>query len=257
VRAVAFAPMYVDVTDETFEAEVLQRSVDAVVVVDLWAPWCGPCRTLGPIIERVVEATDGKVVLTKVNVDESPRISQTFKVQSIPAVFAIKNRQIVDQFVGALPEAQVRAWVNKLAPAKSQADLLIDKGLELGDEGMLWQALDLEPANGRAVTALAGVLVDKGQGADALTLLARIPETPETAQIAARARLGIVAPPAGAAVAVEGEDVHAETVVELSALLDRVKGDDDAKQRFLDLLAVMGDDPRVPDMRRKLGSRLF
>ena len=244
--------MYVDVTDESFEADVLARSDDATVVIDLWAPWCGPCKTLGPIIERVVDATEGKVLLAKVNVDDNPRVSQTFRVQSIPAVFAIKNRQIVDSFVGALPEAKIKAWVNKLSPAKSQADLLVEKGVELADESLLWQALDLEPGNVKAVPALASMLVDGGRGEDALALLARIPETPEIAQIAARARLGL-----SSVATAESEDPYVVAIAELTTLLDQVKGDEIARQRYLDLLAVMGDDDRVPEFRRKLGSRLF
>ncbi|HVF13340.1 MAG TPA: thioredoxin domain-containing protein, partial [Acidimicrobiales bacterium] len=97
----------VDVTDATFEHDVLDRSVEVPVVVDLWAEWCGPCRTLGPIIERVVAATDGRVELVKVDVDANPRISATFDVKSIPAVFALRDRRVVDSFIGALPEAQV------------------------------------------------------------------------------------------------------------------------------------------------------
>lgn len=244
--------MYVEVTDESFEADVLARSDDATVVIDLWAPWCGPCKTLGPIIERVVDSTEGNVVLAKVNVDDNPRVSQTFRVQSIPAVFAIKNRQIVDSFVGALPEAQIKAWVNKLSPAKSQADLLVENGVELSDESLLRQALDLEPGNVKAVAALASMLVDGGRGEDALALLARIPETPEIAQIAARARLGL-----NSVANIESEDPHAGAIDELTMLLDQVKGDEIARQRYLDLLAVMGDDERVSEFRRKLGSRLF
>ena len=83
----------VDVTDATFEEEVLRRSSEVPVVVDLWAPWCGPCQTLGPIIEKVVDATEGAVALVKVNVDENPAISASFQVQSIPAVFAMQGRQ--------------------------------------------------------------------------------------------------------------------------------------------------------------------
>src|SRR5580704_7373510 len=113
--------MAMDVTDDTFQTDVLVRSREVPVVVDLWAPWCGPCTTLGPIIERAVAATDGAVELAKVNVDENPRIAQTFGVQSIPAVFAIVDGQVADQFIGALPEAQVAAFVNKLAPAASEA----------------------------------------------------------------------------------------------------------------------------------------
>ncbi|HWD25224.1 MAG TPA: thioredoxin, partial [Acidimicrobiales bacterium] len=106
--------MATDVTDATFEATVLDRSVDRPVIVDLWAPWCGPCVTLGPMIEAAVDATEGAVELVKVNVDENPQISGAFKVQSIPAVFAISNRQVVDTFVGAIPEAQIKTFVNKL-----------------------------------------------------------------------------------------------------------------------------------------------
>ncbi len=251
--------MYFDVTDASFEVDVLHRSLEVPVVVDLWAPWCGPCKTLGPIIERVIDATEGKVVLAKVNVDDNPRISQTFQVQSIPAVFAIRDRKIVDTFIGALPESQIRTWVAKLSPPKSQADLLIDAGLANDDEALLWQALDLEPANARAVTVLSGVLADSGRGQEALALLARIPETAETATIAARARLGASVPVPVPASVDSGPvtDPHEATMVELEALLDQVKSDDEARQRYVDLLALMGDDERVTAMRRKLAGRLY
>jgi putative thioredoxin len=254
--------MYFDVSDATFEVDVLHRSTEVPVVVDLWAPWCGPCKTLGPIIERVIDATGGNVVLAKVNVDDNPRISQTFQVQSIPAVFAIKDRKIVDTFIGALPESQIKAWVAKLSPPRSQADLLVDAGLANDDEGMLWQALDLEPANVRAVTVLAGVLADTGRGSEALALLARIPETAETATIAAKARLGSSIPSTvlvgdGTDSSVALGDPYEATVVELESLLDVVKSDEVARQRYIDLLAVMGDDERVTLLRRKLAARLF
>src|SRR3954464_529062 len=96
-----------DVTDATFEQDVIERSKTVPVIVDLWAEWCGPCKTLGPIIERVVDKTDGEVLLVKVDVDANPNIARAFQVQSIPAVFALHNGAIVDQFVGALPEHQV------------------------------------------------------------------------------------------------------------------------------------------------------
>src|SRR5215211_3876687 len=96
-----------DVTDATFQRDVLDRSAEVPVVVDLWAEWCGPCRTLGPIIERVVGETGGEVELAKVDVDHNPQVSAAFAVQSIPAVFAIHKGKVVDSFVGALPEPAV------------------------------------------------------------------------------------------------------------------------------------------------------
>ena len=99
---------YIDVTDATAEAEILRRSDQVPVVVDLWAPWCNPCRVLGPIIEKVIAETDGEVVLVKVNTDENPQLSQMFQVQGIPAVHAVRNGRVVSSFVGAQPEAEMR-----------------------------------------------------------------------------------------------------------------------------------------------------
>ena len=96
-----------DVTDATFETDVLLRSREVPVIVDLWAPWCGPCKQLTPTLEKVVAATGGQVALAKVNIDENPNIARAFQVQSIPAVFALKDGQVVDSFLGAVPEATV------------------------------------------------------------------------------------------------------------------------------------------------------
>src|SRR2546421_4362057 len=183
-----------DVTDTTFEQYVLERSKQVPIVVDLWAPWCGPCRTLGPIIEKVVDATDGQVELVKVNVDENPRISGTFQVQSIPAVYALKDGKVVDGFIGALPEPAVAEFVAGLAASeKTEADLLVAKG----DEPSLRQALELDPDHEGAVVALAELLVGRGDTDEALGVLGRIPETPETRRVAAPAPLGSPGPAAG------------------------------------------------------------
>jgi putative thioredoxin len=106
--------MSIDVSEATFQTEVLDRSAQVPVIVDLWAPWCGPCRTLGPIIERVVGGTNGKAVLVKVNIDENPGIAQAFGVQSIPLVVALVDGQPVDGFLGAQPEHTVQEFVDRV-----------------------------------------------------------------------------------------------------------------------------------------------
>jgi putative thioredoxin len=237
----------VEVTDATFEAEVLQRSSEVPVVVDLWAPWCGPCQTLGPIIERVVEATDGAVTLAKVNVDENPAVAASFQVQSIPAVFALKDGKVVDAFIGALPESGVAEFVAKLVPQISEADRLVEEGVSQGTEAPLQKALELQPDHAGATTALAGMLIARGEADDALALLGRIPDTAEVRRLQAEARLS--RQPAAGPV-----DVDAR----LDELLDRVRDDPSARQEFLDLLETLGpDDPRTGRYRKALSARLF
>src|SRR4051812_9405902 len=164
-----------DVTDSTFQTAVLERSDTVPVVVDLWAEWCGPCRTLGPIIEKVVAETDGKVALVKVDVDSNPAISQAFRVQSIPAVYALRDGQVVDGFVGAYPEAEVRRFVEGLLPTDAESE--VAALLSAGDEVSLRQVLEREPGNEDAIVALAELLVERGDNDEALALLERIPET--------------------------------------------------------------------------------
>ena len=107
--------MAIDVTDATFQTEVIDKSADVPVVVDLWAPWCGPCRTLTPILEKVVGETNGQVALVKVNVDESPGISARYGVRSIPTMLLFDRGRLVDQQVGALPHHAVTAWLDRHA----------------------------------------------------------------------------------------------------------------------------------------------
>jgi putative thioredoxin len=232
-----------DVTDATFQTAVLDRSKEVPVVVDLWAPWCGPCRQLGPIIEKVVGDTQGKVDLVKVNVDENPQISQAFQVQSIPAVYAIKDGAVVDNFIGAQGEAQVKAFVDGLVTGAEEEDAIAAL-VAAGDEASLQQALAVAPDDERAVVALADLWVTDGRTDEALELLTRIPESPETRRVAARARTGEV----------DAGDVTGR----LDALLDQVKGDEEARQQFVDLLELLGpDDPRTAEYRKQLSARLF
>jgi putative thioredoxin len=237
--------MSIDVTDATFPTEVVERSKQVPVVVDLWAEWCGPCKTLGPILDKVIDETQGKVVLAKVDVDANRQVAGAFQVQSIPAVYALKDGKVVDGFVGAQPEAAVRQFVEGLLPSAEEsavADLVAK-----GDEASLREALALEPGHEGAVLALAELLVarrDDGDVDEALALLARIPESAEVRRIAAVARID--------------PDTKDDVTDELDGLLDQVKDDDVARQRYLDLLEVMGaDDPRTAGYRKQLTARLF
>ncbi|HTO00252.1 MAG TPA: thioredoxin [Microthrixaceae bacterium] len=231
-----------DVTDATFQTAVIDRSKVVPVVVDLWAEWCGPCKTLGPIIERVIDATNGKVELAKVDVDSNPNVAQAFKVQSIPAVFAVVDGRPVDQFIGAIPEAEIEEFVNKLLPVEqlSEVDMLIGEG----SEESLRAALELESDNVAVVLALAELLASTERPEEAEGLLARIPESPEKRRVSALARTG----PADAT------DVE----VQLLGLLDAVKADEEARKRFVDLLELLPDeDPSKAQWRRKLTAQLF
>jgi putative thioredoxin len=232
-----------DVTDQTFEQDVIERSKSVPVVVDLWATWCGPCKTLGPILEQVVGETNGEVVLAKVDIDSNPEIARAFQVQSIPAVYALKDGQVVDGFIGAQPEPMVREFVARLGASKepTEVELLVEKG----DEASLRAALELDPDNEDAVIGLAELLVLDAKPDDALHLLARLPESAETRRVAALARVGVPE---------SQDDIDAE----LETLLPQVKGDEEARQRFVDLLELLGaDDPRTPAWRKRLTAALF
>jgi putative thioredoxin len=232
-----------DVTDQTFEQDVIERSKTVPVVVDLWASWCGPCKTLGPIIEQVIGETEGAVELAKVDVDANPQIARAFQVQSIPAVYALKDGQVIDGFIGAQPEHLVREFVERLTGTKepTEVDLLVEKG----DEASLRAALEIEPDHEEAVIGLAELLVLEGKADDALHLLTRLPESAETRRVAALARVGVPE---------SQDDIDAE----LQVLLPNVKADEDARQRFVDLLELLGpDDPRTADWRKRLTAALF
>ncbi|WP_208028155.1 tetratricopeptide repeat protein [Rhabdothermincola sediminis] len=236
--------MAIDVTDASFENDVVRRSEQVPVVVDLWAPWCGPCRTLGPILERVIDETGGAVMLAKVNVDENPQVSAAFRVQGIPAVYALKGGKVVDGFIGAQGEAAIREFVSRLLPTPEESE--IDRLVAAGDESSLRAALERDPDHAGAILALAELLIGDGRSEEALELLARLPESAETRHLAALARTGAT----GGAI----DDIDAK----LEELLDRVKEDDAARQEYVDLLEVLGpDDPRTARYRKALTARLY
>jgi putative thioredoxin len=190
-----------DTTTKTFMKDVIEESRKRPVLVDFWAPWCGPCKTLGPVLEKAVRAAKGKVKLVKMNIDEHPQVSSQLGIQSIPTVFAFVNGQPVDGFMGALPENQVTAFIERLAgKVEGGADdvlKLADDALAGGDAAgaaeLFAQALADEPENVRALTGLARSHLDAGNPAAARQTLGLIPKNKENdpAVVAVRAALDL------------------------------------------------------------------
>ena len=233
----------VDVTDATFSQEVMEASMTTPIVVDLWAEWCTPCKTLGPILEKVIGETNGAVILAKVDVDANPRVAQAFQVQSIPAVFAVHEGKIVDSFTGALPEHQVREFIDRLAPAASPIAAL----LRQGDEASLMQALTLEPTNADVLEAVAQYWLGAQRWDDVVTLLEPHHTNATLTSLLARARL-----------AVAGVQLDGSVTTTLDDLLLRVRDDDTAKERLLQILDALGpSDPVALTYRRRLANLLY
>lgn len=213
------------------------------VVIDLWAEWCGPCKTLGPILEKVIGETNGAVELAKVDTDTNPQIAQAFNVQSIPAVYAIDKGKIVDTFIGAQPESVVRAFVEKLAPGASKVDQLVD----VGDETSLREALALDANNVDAAVALGDLLRRADRLDDADEVLNPFENVVAAKTILARIRLQR-----------SGVSLDGDLELTLEHLLEQSSTASSAKDSLLEILDALGpEDPRYVSYRRKLASRLY
>lgn len=252
----------IDVTEATFQTEVLERSLTTPVVLDFWAEWCEPCKQLSPMLERLAVEGGGAWVLAKIDVDANPRIAQMFRVQGIPMVYAVVGGQPVDAFSGVVPEAQLRQWIGAVFKAGGVAgEEAEDPRLNEADEALI--SGDLDTAERAYKKILADAPADSAAEAG-------------LAQVGLARRVGGVDPAAAVAAAdAAADDVSAQLLAadvevlsglaeqayaRLVGLVGRTAGDDKerARQHLVSLFTIAGpDDPAVASARRALARALF
>lgn len=292
--ATAAAPAVKDVTDATFMAEVIQASREAPVVVDFWAEWCGPCKTLGPMLEQAVAATNGAVRMVKIDVDKNQQVAGQLRVQSIPAVFAFVDGQPVDAFMGAVSPGEVTEFVAKLAKGAGAGalDEALDAAEQMLDEGAVAEAaqtfaaiLGEDPENARAMGGMIRSTLAAGDMDRAKALLEQVPATitDDPAIAAARAAVELAEQAQGAgetdallaAIEANPDDHQArfdlsvaqaaandteaaiETLLELFRR-DREWNDGAAKDQLMTVFDTLGPtDPVGLKGRRRLSSMIF
>jgi putative thioredoxin len=263
-------PNVIEVTDQNFGTAVLEESKRRPVVVDFWAEWCQPCRLIGPVLERLAGESNGEFLLAKLDVDANPQASAAFRIQSIPAVKAFRDGQLVNEFIGAIPEQAIRQWLQTVVP--SEADHLVDRGEEAEREGRVGEAerlyrkaLELQPDHPGATLGRGRLAAGRGDLEDARTLLQPLRPNPEAERVLAAIEVSEWGEPSpngegplegGQRAAAEGRYREA-----LDAFLAQVQAGEDsqeAREAMIKLFAVLGDeDPLTIEYRRKLAAALF
>ncbi|MCP4965383.1 MAG: thioredoxin [bacterium] len=277
------SPYIQDVSSADFQQAVLQKSHEVPVVVDFWAEWCGPCKTLGPTLEELTAEGGGAFVLAKVDVDSNQELAAQFNVQGIPTVIGFRNGVPVDQFTGALPENAISEWLGNLLP--SEIDIVVDQARDAAIAGNLETAerlfravLEEQPDHLDAGTGLAALLMASDRQDEALQLLDRLPETAEVGRLRSAARLRasgasdlteitqrLEAAPEDDRIRIElalAQAGRADYEPALEQLMDVIRSGgsskEDARVAVIDIFDVLGDGhPLTTTYRRQLASALF
>jgi putative thioredoxin len=245
--------MAVDVSEATFDRDVIELSRQTPVVVDFWAEWCGPCRTLGPALEAAEASRGGRVLLAKVDVDANQGLSARFGIQGIPAVKAFRDGEVINEFVGAVPKAKVDELFDSLLPSRA------DELLAAGDELSLREAAELEPRRADIAVALARKRLERGAEDEALSAVEGHEGDFAAAGIAAR--IGLVKD----GVATEAFEAleRGETTTALDSLLEHLASVDEAtreqlRRAIVGILAALDpSDPAAVSYRRRLATALY